>query len=162
MQIIRDTREKNGWDFSFFDQTEIINQKLDCGDYTTPKLKDIVVIERKATATEIANNLGKKTAKARFYREFDRMEGLEKAYILCEFSESNVYEFPHNSGMSQAQISKVRMNGRYLRKLIGQIETDYDNIEVVFLDDRNNAESFAYNILSFWEEKIDKQRSEIC
>lgn len=153
MKIIRDTREKNGWDFPFHD-VEIISEKLDCGDYTTELLKDFVVIERKATATEIANNLGKKVAKARFYREFDRMQDLHKAYIVCEFPESDVYTFPRNSGMSQAKLAKVRMNGNYLRKLISQIEIDYNNVEVVFCYNRDNAEEFTHDILQHWESEI--------
>lgn len=153
MKIIRDTREKNGWTFPFYEDIQIESIKIDSGDYTTELLKDKVVIERKATATELANNLGKKTAKARFYREFDRMEKLEKAYIVCEFSESDVYTFPQNSGMSKAQMSKVRMNGKYLKKLIDKIEEDYSNIEVVFCSNRQNAEAFTYDTLKFWESK---------
>ncbi len=154
MKIIRDTRERNGWEFPFHNDVELLSNKLDCGDYTTELLEGFVVIERKATATEIANNLGKKTAKARFYREFDRMKNLRKAYIVCEFAESDVYAFPKNSGMSHAQMSKVRMNGNYLRKLIGQIEEDYSNIEVVFCSNRENAENFTYETLKFWEEEV--------
>lgn len=154
MKIIRDTRERNGWEFPFQDNVEIVSRKLDCGDYTTEILENFVVIERKATATELANNLGKRTAKARFYREFDRMKDLQKAYIVCEFPESNVYEFPRNSGMSHAQLSRVRMNGNYLRKLIAQITEDYSNIEVVFCSDRDEAENFTYEKLQLWENKI--------
>lgn len=153
MKIIRDTRERHGWDFYLHD-VELISEKLDCGDYTTELLKDFVVIERKATATEIANNLGKKVAKARFYREFDRMKDLHKAYIVCEFPESDVYEFPRNSGMSEAKLARVRMNGNYLRKLISQIEMDYNNVEVVFCSNRDNAEEFTYDILQHWESEI--------
>jgi hypothetical protein len=98
MKIIRDTREKNGWTFPFYEDVEIESVKINSGDYTTEILKNKVVIERKATATELANNLGKKVAKARFYREFDRMEKLEKAYIVCEFSESDVYTFESSIG----------------------------------------------------------------
>lgn len=154
MKIIRDTRERNGWEFPFYDDVELISNKLDCGDYTTELLEGFVVIERKATATEIANNLGKKTAKERFYREFDRMKNLRKAYIVCEFTESDVYAFPRNSGMSHAQMSRVRMNGNYLRKLIGQIEENYSNIEVVFCSNRENAENFTYETLKSWEEEL--------
>jgi hypothetical protein len=154
MQIIRDTREKNGWEFPFYEDVEIQSRKLDCGDYTTELLENFVVIERKATATEIANNLGKQTAKARFYREFDRMQDLRRAYIVCEFPESSVYEFPRNSGMSEAKLAKVRMNGNYLRKLIGQIEQDYNNIEVVFCNDKEEAERFTYDTLKHWESEI--------
>lgn len=151
MNVIRDTREKNGWDFIFYDDIEIISHKLDCGDYTTPTLKDYIVVERKASVTEIANNLGKKIAKDRFYREFDRMSSLKKAYIVCEFPESSVYDFPKNSGMTQAKMAMVRMNGKYLRKLMAQIEKDCENIEVVFCNNREEAEAFTYNILKFWE-----------
>ena len=166
---------------------EIVDQKLDCGDYTTENLKNTVVIERKASATEIANNLGKKTAKARFYREFEGMETLERAYIVCEFSESDVYEFPKNSELAfkiqdikdsieevtnvkltayaqkildnrkealeklENRYNRIRMNGKYLRKLIHQIEDDCPNIEVVFCGNRDAAEKFTYDTLSFWE-----------
>lgn len=82
------------------------------------------------------------------------MKDLRKAYIVCEFSESDVYTFPHNSGMSKSQIAKVRMNGNYLRKLMSQIECDYNNIEVVFCSNRENAEEFTYDTLSQWESEI--------
>lgn len=154
MKIIRDTREKTGWEFPFYDDVEIESKKIDSGDYTTELLQNKVVIERKASTSEIANNLGRKTAKARFYREFDRMEDMTKAYIVCEFPESKVYEFPHNSGFSRAQISKIRMNGKYLRKLLGKIEDDYPNVEVIFCENRVAAEAFTYDILKFWEQKI--------
>ena len=74
MKIIRDTREKIGWEFPFYDDVEIESKKIDSGDYTTELLQNKIVIERKASTSEIANNLGRKTAKARFYRECDRME----------------------------------------------------------------------------------------
>ena len=132
MKIIRDTREKDGWNFEFYDNIEITSQKMDCGDYTTDVLKDIIVIERKASVVEIANNLGKKVAKDRFYREFDRMASLKKAYIVCQFLESDVYGFPQNSGLSQAKIAMVRMNGKNLIKMMAQITREYDNIEIIF------------------------------
>jgi len=159
MKIIRDTREKTGWEFPFYDDVEVESKKIDSGDYTTELLQNKVVIERKASTSEIANNLGRKTAKARFYREFDRMENLRKAYIVCEFPESKVYEFPNNSGFSQAQISKIRMNGRYLRKLLNKIEEDYSNVEVVFCENRTAAEAFTYDILKFWEHKISSEQT---
>ena len=154
MKILRDTREKTGWDFVFYEDVEIESVKIDAGDYTTDLLLDKIVVERKASAAEISNNLGKKTAKARFYREFERAKTLERVYVVCEFPESAVYEFPQNSGLSKAQMSKVRINGKYLRKLLCQLEEDYSNLEIVFCQDRNHAEEFTYDILKFWEKKI--------
>jgi hypothetical protein len=157
MKIIRDTREKIGWEFPFYDDVEIESKKIDSGDYTTELLQNKIVIERKASTSEIANNLGRKTAKARFYRECDRMEDLKRAYIVCEFPESKVYEFPYSSGLSKAQISKIRMNGKYLRRLLSKIEEDYSNVEVVFCENRVAAEAFTYDILKFWEHKISSE-----
>lgn len=154
MKIIRDTREKNGWDFSFYDNIELDSQKLDSGDYTTELLEGMVVIERKATVTELANNLGKRTAKDRFYREFERMKPLSRAYVVCEFPESSVYEFPNNSGLSKAQLSKVRVTGNYLRKLLDDIREGFENIEIVFCNSREEAEAFTHDTLTLWEEKI--------
>ena len=48
--IIRDTREKNGWNFDFYESCEaIIDQGLKTGDYTAQGLEEHLVIERKAT-----------------------------------------------------------------------------------------------------------------
>jgi len=153
MKIIRDTREKHGWQFPF-NEAEIVSRKLNAGDYTTELLEDFIVIERKASVSEIANNLGKKTAKARFHREFERMETLHKAYIICEFPESSIYEYPHNCGFTQAQLSAIRINGKYLRRLLSEIENQYINVEVIFCNNRDEAENVAYDLLQLWESKI--------
>lgn len=152
MKIIRDTRERNGWDFCFHD-ANFVSEKLDAGDYTTDILRDIVAIERKASVVEIANNLGKKEAKARFHREFDRAKTLEKIYIVCEFSESDVYSFPKGAGLRPKQLASIRMNGGYLHKLLEEIETIYPNVELVFCDNRESAEDFTYETLREWESK---------
>ena len=152
MKIIRDTRERNGWNF-FFHGAKFVSEKLDAGDYTTDILRDIVAIERKASVVEIANNLGKKEAKARFHREFERAKTLEKIYIVCEFSESDVYAFPKGAGLRPKQLASIRMNGGYLHKLLEEIETMYPNVELVFCDNRESAEDFTYETLREWESK---------
>ena len=57
MKIIRDTREKTGWEFPFYDDVEIESKKIDSGDYTTELLQNKVVIERKASTTNASANL---------------------------------------------------------------------------------------------------------
>lgn len=152
MKIIRDTREKNGWDFAFYDDIESVRDcKINCGDYTTDQLDGIIVIERKASASEIAGNLGKKTNRDRFYREFTRMKDLKKAYIVCEFSEHDVYSYPKGANLPRGKADQVRINGRFLRKLMHDIEEQHPNIEVVFCGDRSEAEKFTYDILKYWE-----------
>lgn len=155
MNIIRDTREKHGWNFCFYKDVDIIDQKLPFGDYTTDRLQDKIVIERKATTVEISNNLGRRSARARIYREFDKMVNLEKAYIVCEFSELDVYRFPKKSGLRKHQIAQLRVTGKYIRRLMGEIEREYENIQVIFCDNREEAEYFTYHILKTWEDRLD-------
>ena len=82
------------------------------------------------------------------------MKPLRKAYIVCEFPESKVYEFPKDSGMSQFQLAKVRINGKYIMRLVNNIKEDFQNIEIVFCEDRDSAETFTYNTLKSWEQEI--------
>lgn len=158
MVIIQDSREKKPWDFSLYPQIkEVKCEKIDCGDYTTAKLLNKVVIERKATITEIANNLGKSTARERFYREFDRMKDLDKAYIVCEFPESDVYDYPKSSEVfaslksiekiisEQKQILKYKpsyvKNGKTLRRqtLINNLQKKADRMEKTVKSIRMNG-----------------------
>jgi hypothetical protein len=164
MQIIRDTREKQGWDFVFYDDVEsIVSKKINCGDYTTALLKDEVVFERKASVVEIATNLGTTSNRERFYRECERMKPLKRAYIICEFQENHVLSFPTEDERAvierERKFSKskegvrVRLNGRYLRKLLADLERDYPNIEVVFAGSRDAAEKFTHDMLKYWEKR---------
>jgi len=161
MQIIKDTREKQGWDFVFYDDIEsITSEKIDCGDYTTALLRDEVVFERKASVVEIATNLGTKPNRDRFYRECERMKPLRRAYIICEFQENQVLSFPTDQdraiiekGHSFPNNKKIRINGKYLRKLLSDIERDYPNIEVVFAGNRDAAEKFTHDMLKYWESR---------
>ena len=153
MKILKDTREKKGWDFWLYEDVESITSiKLDAGDYTTNLLDGLVVIERKATAAELANNLGNLKSRARMYREFDRMKSFKKAYIVCEFSETDVLNFPRGSGISSAYTKSIKIKGPFLRELIANIEKDYQNIEVVFCGDAYEAENFACNAFKKWED----------
>jgi hypothetical protein len=153
MKILKDTREKTGWHFPFYEEIVVRDIKLDTGDYTTEILKDIIVVERKASVSEIAINLGKKKNKDRIYREFERMRALEKAFIVCEFPESEVYLFPEGQGFSAAQKAKIKMSGRFIRKLLREIEVEFPNIEVVFCDNKAEAEFFTHELFLEWENK---------
>lgn len=166
--IIRDTREKKGWDF--WGHT-VLDQKLDCGDYTTSSLLGKFAIERKATTGELYINLATKTSKARFYRELDKLKKLNGAIILCEFPESYIFEFPHNSHIprwrypTKAEIasglpknkkidawSMLKINGRYLRSLIADVSSI---IPVVFCLNKQEAEKYAIRVF----EELENGRS---
>ena len=52
MKIIQDTREKQGWDFIFAENLEIVRAGLKYGDYTTELLENKFRVERKASTGE--------------------------------------------------------------------------------------------------------------
>jgi hypothetical protein len=145
MNIIKDTREKNGFDFISSDHN-IISLKLDAGDYTVECISDKIAIERKASVAEIYGNLIKTKMRERFEREMEILQGLPEAYIVCEFPESNLYEFPHNCGFPPKVKKYIRASGSYLRKLIHNITNDY-GIPFIFCNDKAEAETVTLNLL---------------
>ena len=59
--VIQDTREKEGWYFSEYDKCSGMESgTLKTGDYTLRGFEELVCIERKASTSEISQNLGKK------------------------------------------------------------------------------------------------------
>lgn len=160
MKIIRDTREKRPWEFFGYD-VEIIDQKLSCGDYTTPSLLGKCCIERKASTSEIHVNLCGTKEKERFYRELDKLKLLKASIIICDFPESYIYEFPKNSGIPDkiwcnktkkmiASLDAIKISGKYLRKLIADVNM---HIPVVFCSSKDEAEKYAIRVFEEWESK---------
>ena len=108
MIILRDTREKNGWDFSNYD-INAVDKKLHSGDYTIKGKEDIIIIERKASTGELSNNLVKDYA--RFCREFDRLPSDTRKIIICEFPQENISIFPLKSGIP---FNKSKISPKFL------------------------------------------------
>ncbi len=134
MKIIVDTREKTGkWEFC---DAETITTKLETGDYTVLGLEDFLCIERKRSTTEIATNLGVDIK--RFTRELERMALIPLSYIICEFTIQSVLSFPEGSGLTTKQKSEVRINGKYMVKLLSSFKDKY-NIDVIYAGNRDNA-----------------------
>jgi hypothetical protein len=146
MKIICDTREKRPWDFIFYPDVEVQSTALKVGDYTTPMLKEILVIDRKATPFELAVNLGQKDDKQRFYKELEKINGYKHGYIICEFPESEVYKFPNNAGVLPVVKKKIRLTGQGLRKLISIAEEKF-GVPFIFCDNKVEAEELAYGIM---------------
>lgn len=153
--IIRDTREKNGWDFSdfAFEDVKISKSGLKYGDYTSAKLCDKLRIERKASTGELYMNLATVKARQRFHRELEELQHFKYAYIVCEFPESNWACFPENSGIPEKQHSKLRVSRKYLRRLMKEVEDKF-NINIVYCNNRDEAELFTYNIICGLEKNM--------
>lgn len=150
MRIICDTREKYPWDFIFHD-VSITRASLPFGDYTSEKLNGILAIERKATPSEVAINLGQKKDKERFFAELEKLKEIKHAYIVCEFSEQDVYRFPH--GLPPSVKKKIRLTGRGLMRIIKDAEAKF-GIPFLFLNNKAEAENFVYKLISDLEKKL--------
>ena len=157
-KVIKDTREQDGWFFSPYDKCEGMEvDTLHTGDYTLKGFEDIVCIERKASVSEIATNLGKK--KKAFYNEMERMKDFHFRYMLLEFSASDVIDYPlslldekdrktyelYKSGKADLPnfkrfkiVEQSRITGKYLIKSLMEISIRHD-VNVMFCGSKNNA-----------------------
>lgn len=144
--IIRDTREKNGWSFDFYETCEaVVDEGLKTGDYTAKGLEGLFVIERKASSGEIALNLGKK--RKQFEAELERMREFRWRYIICEFSEDTLRMFPEGSTIPKSKWKYLRMNGKFMRKLLYEYEEDYE-VTIIFTDNKQEAEEVAIGLIN--------------
>lgn len=90
--IARDTREQLGW--SFNNEFEIIDKKLEVGDYTiafevkghqqTRLSQNLFVVERKATPNEMLHMVGQD--RERWMRELFALERIQHSFVICEFT----------------------------------------------------------------------------
>jgi hypothetical protein len=89
-RVIRDTREKEGYGWTFLSHTMkrrppicdgMIEQKLEVGDYSLIGYEDILAIERKEDFSELWVNY---STRDRFERELDKMSGFKYPYVLVE------------------------------------------------------------------------------
>lgn len=151
MKIIRDTREKleHGWSFGDFD---VIDKKLDTGDYTLVNLEKILCIERKKSPGEVAGNIGKD--RERFNKELVRMSKFELAYIICEFTLEDALRFPEGSDIPKKLRSYVRVGGKFIVKSLSSYEELY-GIKVIYAGNRGEAIEKAIEILEGAAEKYN-------
>jgi DNA excision repair protein ERCC-4 len=142
MIIIQDTREQNPFSFAFY-ECETTVATLKTGDYTLQGYEEIVAIERKKSTSELATNLGK--YRDRFEREMERLSEFEHKYIVCEFTESDLLQFPLNSSIPKRIIKYIRMNGKFMRKQLHKYEEEY-GVAIIFCDGKEEAESKVVDI----------------
>lgn len=164
MIILSDTREKNEWDFSWYD-CEVVKKKLSYGDYSVKGLEHIVRIERKASTAEICNNLCTKNGLIRFEKELGLLkENVKNPYIICEFPSVYLNTFPENSGIPKTRkvkgkvvSNKPKVSAKFLRKKVYEIQDTF-NINIIYCESRTSAESVAYKIL---KEAYDENRDNL-
>jgi len=155
--ILKDTREKNGWNFESFDRCQTVAKwGLKTGDYTARGLEKELVIERKASTGELAINLGKK--RKAFEAEIERMANFRWRYIICEFSIDDLMNFPKNSGIPKKQIQYVRMNGKFMWKKLCEYQENH-GVQVIFCENKEHAEERAIMIFDEVSEILLREQS---
>ena len=143
--IIVDTREQKPWDFSFYGH-EVTVAKLDFGDYSVDGKTNQIFIERKASTSELSNNLCTDVGYRRFNAEMER-SGAARKILICEFPESYMEVFPEKSGIPKNKLKFVRISNKFLRKRLHEIVEKY-SLEVYFNNTIGEAEELALRILS--------------
>lgn len=133
-KIIVDTREQHPWEFKSKSVEEVVVAKLDSGDYSIGGLEDEFAIERKGSTGELFKNITEK----RFLEEIKRLSLYEKAFIVCEFSLTDIMDYPIGSGIPKRYWRRLRVKPQFVIKFLSDIQIKY-NIHVIFAGNRENA-----------------------
>jgi ERCC4-type nuclease len=152
--VIKDTREQDGWFFSSYDKCEGMEiGTLHTGDYTLKGYEDIVCVERKASVSEIAMNLGRK--KKPFQEEIERMKDFHFSFLILEFDMNDVLKYPEGSRVPKNARSKVKVTGKYLLKCLMEFEIWYDT-KIIFCGNKQNAFLVTNSIFKRLTELFDR------
>jgi|TARA_Y100001937_G_scaffold103417_1_gene142585 ERCC4-type nuclease len=149
--VVRDTREQQGYFFKKFNTCQgTVQRKLDTGDYSILGMEDKVCIERKASVSEIALNLGK--GKYAFYNEVERMRDYEHKFIVCEFSMEDVMRFPEGAKIPKELKGKVKITGKYILRCLMEFAV-FNDVHVVFA----GSERGAFDLISSLLKRINEK-----
>jgi len=153
MIILYDTREKFPWTFGV-DQyvDDVLKQKLSTGDYTLRGYESRLCIERKKTVSELAQNITTK----RFHNELERMKQFEWAFLILEFSVSDILNYPSSKDVPKHIRKKLRVKGPFILKCLAQMQTKY-GVFVLPCDNTFAAQHVALDIMkNVWRYHNDK------
>jgi hypothetical protein len=141
--VIIDTREKQPWSFAQSSSIDnIINKKLDTGDYSIVGLEDVLCIERKRSVSELATNI----TQDRFKNEMERMSNFPYKFLILEFDYFQIDMYPEGSNIPKDLQSKIRINGSYIMKVLSEIQVR-NGIHVIACGNVAFAEHVAINLM---------------
>lgn len=127
-QVIRDTREQNGWEFTAGSSCEgTLIEGLKTGDYSIKGYEHLLTIERKGSIAELANNL----VQDRFERELERMESFKYPFMILEFNMEELISYPKGSSVPPWKRGSVKLNPFFLLKRLLEIEMKY-KVKIIF------------------------------
>lgn len=136
LQIIRDTREQNGFEFAGFPCT-VKAGTLATGDISIAGFENRIAIERK-TLDDLLHSIS--TERERFSRELQRLKAFDTAAVIVESPAAALRSGRYRSRMDPASAwqSILALQMRY-------------RIPFIFCDDRSDAERTAFDILRHYQ-----------
>jgi hypothetical protein len=121
-ELLIDTREQQPWKIDGRNWPGPVTiATLKTGDYTLRGYEGVVVVERKKSPSEIANNL----FEARFERELERMEAITHPFIFLDFPFADLDDYPRIESVPHSVRRRIRLTGRQLLKRIHEFELKY-------------------------------------
>jgi hypothetical protein len=120
-QVIRDTREKQnfGWTFPISERCHgTVEEAMMTGDYTLRGFEKLFVIERKGTMAEFARNL----VETRFHDEMCRLDEIAHPFLVLEFEFSNIMTFPAGSGIPQDKWKYLRLTPQAILQKVHELQ----------------------------------------
>ena len=127
--VIRDTREKEGQGWTWRKSTYCAGterRKLDQGDYAIKGHEDFMIIERKGSVSEWAQNV----VQDRFTRELERSRHIPHVWIVLEFRQSEIMSYPVGSGIPKSKWRFLRCKGPLMMKRMTEIQMEYPNVRI--------------------------------
>ena len=135
IKILYDSREQTPFTFKDYEWIESTKETLDFGDYTMVghdlyRDDHSVIVERKANAQELVNNIG--TNWERFLREMENVTKYRhKMILVCG---PNNIEFLYRQGFT-------KISPNFFYKQLAILQTEY-NVPTIFMQDYDHAESY--------------------
>lgn len=149
--VVRDTREKarNGWYWTPDDTfNSNITDTVRIGDYTIKGLEEVIAIERKYGAEELAKNVFEK----RFPNCLARMNTVKHSFIIVECPFQDVIDYPYIKSIPLHIQAKIEITGKLLLKRLCEIQIQYGT-NILYAGNQNNAWKLASSIFKRVNEK---------
>lgn len=149
--LLADSREKKWvWGFGEY-EVNVEKRALKTGDYTILGYENDIVIDRKKSPSEIAQNFTGKDY-IRFQKELIRMQSFKEAYFLLEFTLDDLLKYPEGTDIPFKKRRFVKRKGASLWKQMNTIQEKY-GVTFIFGVDRFNCQTLAIELFNKFLEK---------
>ena len=144
MKVIIDSREKKFFDLEFYG-FEIVKRKLETGDYSLENYEDFISIDRKASVSELAQNLFYDYK--RFKAEMIRASSITNFYLVIEMPLEMVLLWPCGSGIPRRKWPYLRATPKLILHKLDLIYESY-GVKTIFCENREAAEQKTVELLN--------------